>query len=164
MREASRSPYRRVRRARLTRPDSGRRSRGRRRGTDRRRAAGALAVSWLTAGVLVRWRVGRVVVRGSSMVPTLMPGDHLVVWRSRDVREGDLVALRDPEVVDRVLLKRVIALRGQEVEVRGDNGGASRDSRDFGPVARSDVLGRVVYRYVPLERRGPLGRSICARS
>jgi hypothetical protein len=42
------------------------------------------------------------------------------------------------------------------VHVVGDNGGASRDSRDFGAVDPAAVLGVAVYRYHPRNRAGSL--------
>ena len=46
-------------------------------------------------------------------------------------------------------------LRTYEVEVVGDDPGASTDSRTFGPVPVASVLGRAVYRYAPAGRSGP---------
>lgn len=91
-----------------------------------------------------------VVVDGDSMRPTLEPGDRLVVLRLPP-RVGDLVALQRE---GRVLVKRVAALDGGQLVVHGDNAAASTDSRTFGPVAPSAVLGRVVYRYAPTARAG----------
>jgi hypothetical protein len=42
------------------------------------------------------------------------------------------------------------------LEVAGDAAEASTDSRTFGPVPRSSIVGRAVYRYAPTGRRGPL--------
>jgi nickel-type superoxide dismutase maturation protease len=103
----------------------------------------------------------RLEVTGDSMTPTLRPGDRVLVvgglgpWRPRP-RTGDLVALADPRDPGRLIVKRVAAVAGASVEVRGDNAAASTDSRHFGPVARAAVVGRVVYRYHPEERRGRL--------
>jgi len=97
------------------------------------------------------------------MVPTLLPGDRLLVlagvgpWRA-PIRPGDLVALPDPRRPDRIMVKRVAAVDGPGVVVRGDNEAASTDSRHFGPVDRATVVGRVIYRYHPESRRGRLGR------
>ena len=95
------------------------------------------------------------------MVPTLLPGDRVLVWRGvgplkPSVRVRDLVALRDPRDPERVMVKRVAGVAGTEVSVLGDNEAASTDSRHFGPVGDTAILGRVVYRYLPDERRGRL--------
>jgi nickel-type superoxide dismutase maturation protease len=105
----------------------------------------------------------RVEVVGSSMSPALLPGDRLVVvsppfgpppWP----RPGAVIAVRDPRRPDRVLIKRVAAVDHQAgtVEVEGDDRQASTDSRTFGPVPRSSIVGLAVYRYAPSHRSGPL--------
>ncbi len=83
------------------------------------------------------------------MVPELAPGERLLAVRSPVLETGDLVAVVDPEDRARLLVKRVHRLHAMAVEVRGDNEGASRDSRQFGLVPRRDVIGRVVLRYHP---------------
>src|SRR5436305_6467756 len=98
--------------------------------------------------------IGRVQVEGDSMSPTLHPGDRLVVVRRRRVRKGDVVAVNDPRG-GRILVKRVVSLGAQgRLTLAGDNPIASIDSRHFGTVALSSVLGRVVYRYAPAARAG----------
>jgi len=104
-------------------------------------------------------RCRRVTVHGRSMVPALWPQDRVVVVAARRLRVGQLVALPDPRHPARILVKRVasIDVSGGTVTVLGDNGEASTDSRHFGPVRRDAVMGRVIYRYAPEERAGPIG-------
>ena len=95
------------------------------------------------------------------MAPTLLPGDRVLVWRGLGplrppVRVGDLVAVADPRDPGRVMVKRVAAVAGREISVLGDNAAASTDSRHFGPVGVAAIRGRVIYRYLPEERRGAL--------
>ncbi|HUC38293.1 MAG TPA: nickel-type superoxide dismutase maturation protease [Acidimicrobiales bacterium] len=119
----------------------------------------ALVVAALAAavtGAMFLLRPRRVVVAGRSMEPTLEAGDRLLVARAGQLKAGDVVALRDPRSKERVIVKRVSAVRRGEVVVRGDNPPASVDSRFFGPVPNRDVLGRVVRRYAPAARAGPV--------
>jgi nickel-type superoxide dismutase maturation protease len=102
----------------------------------------------------VRARWGRVVVDGVSMVPTLAPGDHLLVrWRGRP-KPGDVVVVRRGERLD---VKRVSARAQEGWWVLGDNEAASTDSRAYGAVADEDIVGVVRIRYRPWGQRTRLG-------
>jgi signal peptidase I len=90
------------------------------------------------------------------MVPTLQPGDRLLLRRAGRLRRGDIVALRDPRDDLRIMIKRVRAVTPAGIDVRGDNPSRSTDSRTFGPVAPAAVLGRAWYRYAPRGRTGRL--------
>jgi nickel-type superoxide dismutase maturation protease len=100
-----------------------------------------------------------VLVRGSSMAPTLQPGDQLLVERwsygRRAPRPREVVLAPDPRQPSRELIKRVAAVRGDSVEVRGD-AAASTDSRTFGALPLAAVRWRVAVRYWPLSRFGLL--------
>ena len=112
-------------------------------------AVGAVAVAL--------WRpLRRVEVVGDSMLPTLQAGDRLLVLRPARARPGDVVAVTDPRLASRAMVKRVGARVPEGVTVLGDNAAASTDSRDLGPVAPSAIRGRVLYRYFPTGRRGRL--------
>ena len=118
---------------------------------------GVALAAWLALGItVVLVRPRRVVVEGRSMEPTLAPGDRLVVVRARGLHAGDVVAVRDPRDLRRVLVKRVGAVLEDGIVLRGDNPGASTDSRSFGPVPAKAVLGRVVRCYAPPWRAGPV--------
>lgn len=96
------------------------------------------------------------------MLPALSPGDRLLVlrhprWRWR---AGQLAAFSDPRDANAALLvKRVVAVTPGGLDVRGDNPAASTDSRTFGPVPRSVMVGPVLYRYWPRDRAGRLGEA-----
>lgn len=146
-----------------------------------------VAAAVVVAGVLAVWarRFERVTVAGTSMVPTLLPGDRLLVWRGlgrragreggrrlAGCRAGDLVVVRGqgaggvapgqgagglgPGHEPAPVVKRVVAVGSGGVTVAGDNPAASTDSRDYGAVPLSAVAGRVVYRYAPAGRVGRL--------
>jgi nickel-type superoxide dismutase maturation protease len=90
------------------------------------------------------------------MQPTVRPGDHVLVWRWIRPRRGDIIVLRDPEAPASLLLKRVDRGDAAGYTVLGDSPNVSRDSREFGAVPASLVVGRVIYRYMPASRRGRL--------
>jgi nickel-type superoxide dismutase maturation protease len=120
----------------------------------------AATVALITLGLLATVR--RVAVEGGSMAPALLPGDRLIVTRwsmvlGRPLDVGDIVAVRDPRLPERVLIKRVTSIDPTlgTFEVMGDARNASADSRQFGPVHRSGILGKAVYRYAPATRSGP---------
>ncbi len=119
-------------------------------------AAGAVVVAG-AAAALVR-PVGRVAVTGGSMRPALEPGDRLLVVRRRRYRPGDVVALADPRD-GRLLVKRVASVTADGLlDVRGDDPGASTDSRTFGLVPPGRVRGLAVHRYAPPARAGRMPR------
>lgn len=57
-----------------------------------------------------------------SMAPTLRPGDHVLAWklayRLGAPRRGDLAVLSDPEGGEDALIKRVVGLGGDTIEVQ----------------------------------------------
>jgi nickel-type superoxide dismutase maturation protease len=109
------------------------------------------------ASVLLAARAFTVEVSGRSMVPTLEPGDWLLVVRAGRIERGDLVVVRHPGR-DLDLVKRVAGLPGERdlgpdlYVVVGDNPDESTDGRAFGPVRRSSIAGVVVARYHPRPR------------
>src|SRR3712207_7303918 len=56
------------------------------------------------------------------MAPTLRPGDHVLAWklayRLGAPERGDLAVLADPEGGDDALIKRIVGLAGDTVEVQ----------------------------------------------
>jgi phage repressor protein C with HTH and peptisase S24 domain len=83
------------------------------------------------------------------MLPTLHPGDCLLVRRPRRVRAGQLVVARFPSRPDLLVVKRTRRPVGDLWWVEGDNPTVADDSRRYGP---AQVLGVVVLRYWPLRR------------
>ncbi len=63
-------------------------------------------------------------VSGSSMEPTFETGDYLIVdelsYRFKDPKRGDVVVFKPPYDTKKHLIKRVIALPGETVSVKGD--------------------------------------------
>ncbi len=73
---------------------------------------------------LFSWfRVGLYRVEGSSMEPTLTQGGHLIVHtfshsRQYALRRGDVIVFECPHAHDHSLIKRLVGLGGEKVEVR----------------------------------------------
>jgi nickel-type superoxide dismutase maturation protease len=115
----------------------------------------------LIAVAAVRRWLDVVEVRGTSMSPSLVPGDRLLVARtSRSSRVGEVVVARDPRDPRRELIKRVGSVTSAGVSLTGDNPAASTDARTFGPVAADAVRWRVVARYWPPGRIGAIPPSV----
>jgi phage repressor protein C with HTH and peptisase S24 domain len=88
---------------------------------------------------LLPWQLVR--VTGPSMVPTLRPGDTVLVRRDARVAPGDVVLGRFDDVPTPVLKRlRSVTPDGRGV-LASDNDAAGGDSRTHGP---GEVLGRVV--------------------
>ena len=97
-------------------------------------------------------RLGLAEVYNPSMVPTLQPGDQLLVRYGAAVRPGDVVVLRHPFRQDLLIVKRAVERRDGGWWVRGDNPGAGGDSTVYGVVPDELVLAKVRGR---LRRRKP---------
>ena len=116
-------------------------------------AVGAVA-SLLRAGA---WApVSRYIVDGPSMEPAYVAGDRLLVnrlaYRRHGPRLGDAIVFRDPEHRGRLLIKRVARApegggEAAGVYVLGDHADESRDSRHFGAIERSLIIGKAWRKY-----------------
>jgi signal peptidase I len=102
----------------------------------------------------------RVVVRGRSMAPALLPGERVLfdrlAYREAPPRAGDVVLARHPQRPGLRMVKRVAGGPGDTVEAEGrewmlgegqwlllgDAPDASTDGRDFGPVGREAILAK----------------------
>ncbi|MFF4199100.1 S26 family signal peptidase [Nonomuraea sp. NPDC001831] len=140
-------------------------------------------------GCLARWlRHTRllVVVDGPSMEPALHDGDRMLARRVSlaALSVGDIVVLNNPHVGRSAepapyLVKRIAALPGHQVPravaprvgnqssvppgyfvVLGDNTAVSCDSRDYGYLSESDLLGVVTRFLHGSTRHGRRGRSV----
>jgi signal peptidase I len=82
--------------------------------------AGASVVLAALAALTLRARVGELyAVSGPSMLPTLLPGDTLVVSKldRRSLRRGDLVSFRQAGA-EEPMVKRIIGLPGDRITMR----------------------------------------------
>lgn len=94
-------------------------------------AAGAILCSTLLLSAMQ--------VRGTSMEPTLSEGEVLLSVRNPSLRSGDIVAFYYD---NKLLLKRVIATAGEEVDIREDGtvyvNGAKLDETYISAASRGD--------------------------
>jgi signal peptidase I len=77
----------------------------------------------IVVGVLIVMFVGqRTIVYDISMEPTLVEGDNLLVeklgFRFGWLERGDIIVFKSPEA-DRQLIKRLVAVEGDKVEIEG---------------------------------------------
>jgi nickel-type superoxide dismutase maturation protease len=116
------------------------------------------------AYAILRWKPFRVEVRGSSMLPSLSPGDWALAVATTRYRRGDVVVVEHPARPGFEIVKRLVGLPGDlgaggevlgpdEFWVEGDHPEASTDSRSFGPVRREQLVARVRLVYWPFQRR-----------
>ncbi|WP_414170709.1 nickel-type superoxide dismutase maturation protease [Streptoverticillium reticulum] len=105
-------------------------------------------------------RIGLAEVYNPSMVPTLNPGDQLLVQYGAAVRPGDVVVLRHPFRQDLLIVKRAVERRAGGWWVTGDNPLVENDSREFGAVPEELVVARARLRLRRPPERGQ--RSVAA--
>jgi nickel-type superoxide dismutase maturation protease len=81
------------------------------------------------------------------MAPTYLSGDWLVVHWSRNHMVGQVVVVEREERPGVFLIKRIVRMQGQKYWVEGDNKHSSTDSRQWGAIEGSEILGRVLFRF-----------------
>lgn len=111
----------------------------------------------LVMGVCVRHAVHIYSIPSGSMEPTLQVGDHILVVPYRaEPHRGDVIVFRSPVNAEELMVKRIAGVPGDLVDgqqgrlivpagcyfVLGDNRGNSFDSREWGVLARNQIIGR----------------------
>tara|TARA_B100001250_G_scaffold395326_1_gene400106 strand:+ start:802 stop:1071 length:270 start_codon:yes stop_codon:yes gene_type:complete len=82
------------------------------------------------------------------MHPTIREGD-LVIYKPFDpnkesLKKGYIVVLNNPLRNEELIVKRVSNKRSNAIELRGDNEQASSDSRQFGFINQTEIIGIVI--------------------
>ena len=109
---------------------------------------------------------------GKSMVPTVLPGDYVLVkkpaYRNQGLKKGDIVIAVYPDDRSKALIRRIDALPGEIVSTEDGKSftvphgtvmvkGSSKeavDSSTFGPLDMRDIVGRVTQIYFSKDERG----------
>jgi signal peptidase I len=88
-----------------------------------REYAEALIIAVLLALVIRTFVVQAFKIPSGSMLPTLQIGDHILVskfvYALRPIQRGDVIVFKFPQDESRDFIKRVIALPGETLEIRG---------------------------------------------
>lgn len=87
----------------------------------------------------MRHPISKFKVFGNSMYPTLKEGQEVLTFNWNKPKVRDIVVMKDQKI------KRVQKIIGNKVYLVGDNKTESTDSRHFGPVDISQVIGKVIY-------------------
>ncbi len=111
----------------------------------------------LALATTVRIRFRAYLVSGRSMEPAYREGDYLLVdrraYRSAMPHRFDVVVARHPANPEIEVVKRVQRVDlHRAIWIEGDNAAESTDSRDYGPLTRDALVGKVLFRYWPLNR------------
>jgi signal peptidase I len=86
-------------------------------------------------------------VTGSSLSPFFLPGDYVLVSRSRllagELEQGDIIVFDHPE--HGRLIKMIASFPDPDHLVVTGYRPESIDSTSFGPISRSSVIGKVIW-------------------
>lgn len=145
-----------------------------------------VTLSWIPVAMTFTEHVAHIGrIEGISMKPTLNPDnslgwtDFVLIWKygvknAEKLHVGDVVLLRSPKNPDRILVKRVLGVEGDEIITRspyprptakipashlwveGDNVFHSIDSNTFGPISVGLVLGKATHVIFPFKRFGAI--------
>jgi nickel-type superoxide dismutase maturation protease len=101
--------------------------------------------------LLIRKRK-RLRVVGESMLPLLQPGDEILLdpfaYQKFSPQVNDIIVIRHPLQKNLFILKRINAINnGDRYFVLGDNREASTDSRHWGTITFSDIIGKVTSQF-----------------
>ena len=85
----------------------------------------------------------RFVVEGKSMEPSFKEGERVLTFNFSSPKKGDVVVVK--KKIN--LIKRVQTIENNSYFVVGDNQNRSTDSREFGPVPKEEIVGKVLFKY-----------------
>lgn len=159
-----------------------------------------VALAFALAAAIRTWVVQPYVIPSGSMIPTIELQDRVVankfIYRFTDPERGDIVVLDDPTGSVDTLIKRVVGMGGETIDIidgkvlidgepldepythglptdpmtlempyeipegsvwlMGDYRTNSADSRVFGAVPLTEIKGRAIFRFWPIDRIGAM--------
>jgi nickel-type superoxide dismutase maturation protease len=94
----------------------------------------------------------RLRVAGESMLPLLQPGDEILIdpfaYQKSSPQVNDIIVTQHPLQRNFPIVKRINAINdGGRYFVTGDNREASTDSRHWGTIKSSDIIGKVTSQF-----------------
>jgi len=104
--------------------------------------------SWQTAMWLREHYVETLKVMSSSMAPTLVPGDCLLLHKKEVPQRWSIVAIRHPEEQESIIVERLVGLPGEMIEISNNtitvDGKPPDTPAGLGPHLSMSYLGRLV--------------------
>lgn len=73
------------------------------------------------ANLTTYYLIASIPIEGSSMEPTILDKDRAIVYRRAKIEHGDIIIFFSPND-NKYLVKRIIGLEGDVIEIRYDNG------------------------------------------
>lgn len=107
----------------------------------------SLIIFWIYAQVISPFKVD-----GISMETTLKNNDRVVVFKlTNNYNIGDIIVFTNPN--NKLSIKRITKIIDDLIFVEGDNKLFSVDSRNFGTIEKSSIVGKVIFKYFPEIKR-----------
>lgn len=101
--------------------------------------------------LLILGKRKRLRVTGPSMIPLLQPGEEILfdpkAYRHSFPQTGDVVVAQHPYQVKQIVKRVAVVLEDGSCFLEGDNPDASTDSRSYGFVPLSKIIGRVTCKF-----------------
>lgn len=86
------------------------------------------------------------------METTLKNNDRVVVFKlTNNYNIGDIIVFTNPN--NKLSIKRITKIINDLYFVEGDNKLFSVDSRNFGTIEKSSIVGKVIFKYFPEIKR-----------
>ena len=101
--------------------------------------------------LLILGKRKRLRVTGYSMIPLLEPGEEILfdpkAYRNSLPQTGDIVVAQHPYQEKQIVKRVTLVLEDGSCFLEGDNSNASTDSRSYGFVPSSKIIGRVTCKF-----------------